>query len=599
MMRQSIAFVVVSLMGVYGAAYAEPVIEKSLAQLNQSPPAAANAFDFIVTGDSQSNRQLVFQTDAFKGMIQEWNVLRPDLVLEVGDLILGGSADGLPQQWDLFEQIIAACKAPYFPVPGNHDISDALSEQLWKERMGPTRYAFTYGNSRFIVLDSEEVDALDRLSDDQVAWFKQELETTKASNIFVFLHQPYFTFQWDPRKTDEIWQLRWKYLADIMHGHPVRAVFAGHIHGYRDFGIRDGVHYVICGGAASLGSTPDETGRFGHYLLVRVRDEDVSWSVIKAGSVVSPEIATNDRISEVFDVTHRLVACEDQDVPYGQPFDRQVTITILNPFDKAFDSSLAWDVPKGWNVEPAAMDYHVDAQGKFEAAFHIRADGSDGTKFPVPVYKTCYVNAKYGPPVDVSCDLPLVPVAEASKAKGPVTLDGVLDEWKDAAPFALPYYAGFGNETPDPADLKGQCRIMWDADHLYVAFEIDDNDHVQPYGGDIVWLADDIEFGINTWQWSYALTPRGPQVFLYRGEEASAETVNTEAQLAVKREGGRTVFEGAFPPKLVKPMLLAAGSDLRFRVEVADVDNARAKRTLLLTPGGESAPGIRVLLTNK
>ena len=172
---------------------------------------------------------------------------------EVGDLVLGGSADNVPPQWDLFQKTIAECRVPYFSAPGNHDISDALSERLWLERMGPTYYAFSYGNTRLIVLDTEEVDALDVISDAQFAWLKRELETTKAKNILIFMHQPYFASYDDPGKIEEVWAKRWKRMADLFHGHPVRAVFAGHKHGYRDFGVRDGVHYVICAGGASFG----------------------------------------------------------------------------------------------------------------------------------------------------------------------------------------------------------------------------------------------------------------------------------------------------------------------------------------------------------
>ncbi|MCX5769530.1 MAG: metallophosphoesterase, partial [Candidatus Hydrogenedentes bacterium] len=229
-MRQSFWVFVFAVAGVALAAGAEPVITRSLARLEQSPPVCEGSFEFVVAGDTQSNRQLAYQTDLFRGMIREWNVLKPAFVIEVGDLILGGSADGVPVQWDLFEETIAGCAPPYLPVPGNHDISDALTERIWQDRMGPTRYSFRYGNSRFIVLDSEEVDALDRLSDEQVAWFKGELERSKEANIFVFLHQPYWSDEDDPRNFDATWERRWKYLADVMHGHPVRVVFGGHDH---------------------------------------------------------------------------------------------------------------------------------------------------------------------------------------------------------------------------------------------------------------------------------------------------------------------------------------------------------------------------------
>ena len=82
----------------------EPIISRSLAQLEKAPPASPEAFDFVVTGDTHSNRQLVYQTDLFKGMIREWNILKPAFALEVGDLVLGGSANNVPPQWDLFAE---------------------------------------------------------------------------------------------------------------------------------------------------------------------------------------------------------------------------------------------------------------------------------------------------------------------------------------------------------------------------------------------------------------------------------------------------------------------------------------------------------------
>jgi len=583
--------------GLAAATAEEPIIPRSLAQLGKAPPASPEAFDFVVTGDTHSNRQLVYQTDLFKGMIREWNILKPAFAIEVGDLVLGGSANNVPPQWDLFQKTIAECRVPYFSAPGNHDISDALSERLWLERMGPTYYAFTYGNTRFIMLDTEEVDALDVISEAQFAWLKQELETTKARNILVFMHQPYFASYDDPGKLDEVWQKRWKRMADLFHGHPVRAVFAGHQHGYQDFGLRDGVHYVICAGGASFGQGGQSVGRFNHYLLVRVRAEEVTWAVIKPGSVLAADVFTNDRAAELYDIQHRLVSCDEVAVPMGQPVNREVTVRVTNPSEAPFSSSIAWAAPEGWKVEPMAKDYTVAGKGKVELLFHISASTPDRARFPVPSFKTHYANTRFGEPVDVTIDLPFVPVTEAVHARGPVHLDGILDEWKAAKPLALTHLSGFEKGKYDPADLSGECRAMWDGQNLYLAFDITDNDHCQPYAGDIVWLADAIEFGVDRWAWGVSLTQSGPEVFSYIGEGLSAETVNKDVQLAVRRDTGHTIYEVAIPARLNKPLVLEKGAGFRFRVQVADRDNSDARHELSLTPGGVEADGIKVLLT--
>ena len=134
---------------------------------------------------------------------------------------------------------------------------------------------------------------------------------------------------------------------------------------------------------------------------------------------------------------------------------------------------------------------------------------------------------------------------------------------------------------------------MWDEQNLYLAFDISDNDHCQPYAGDIVWLADAIEFGVDRWAWGISLTRKGPEVFSYIGEGLSAETVNKDVRLAVRRDAGHTIYEAAIPARLNKPLALENGASFRFRVQVADRDNSDARHELSLTPGGWKPAGSR------
>jgi len=411
------------------------------------------------------------------------------------------------------------------------------------------------------------------------------------------MHQPYFSSYDDPGKLDEVWAKRWKRMADLFQGHPVRAVFAGHEHGYQDFGLRDGVHYVICAGGARFGGGGIPEGRFNHYLFVRVRGDEVSWSVIQPGSVLAPDIFTNDRAAELHIIRRRWVSCDEVAVAAGLPVDRDVTVRVTNPSKTPFSSSIAWDAPTGWKVTPTVRDYTVAGEGTAAMKFHITASTPDTARFPVPSFKTHYANTHFGPPVDISIELPFVPIAEGFRAKSAVRLDGVLDEWKLAKPIALSYPSGFEPGHYDSTDLGGQCRVMWDEQNLYLAFEILDNDHCQPYAGDIVWLADAIEFGIDRWAWGVSLTENGPEVFSYIGEGLSAETVNKEVQLAVRRDAGRTIYEAAIPARLNRPLELKPNSNFRFRVQVADRDNSGARHELSLTPGGVEAGGIRVVLS--
>jgi len=589
-MRQLLSLMLV--LAACAAAAGEPVIARSLARIEVTPAVCDRSFDFIVVGDTQSNKQLAYQTDLFKGMIAEWNVLRPALIVEIGDLILGGAAEGIPVQWDLFEETIAAIEPPYFPIPGNHDINDADTERMWLDRMGPTHYSFRYGNSRFIILNSEEVNALDRLSGEQVAWFKTELEKSKESNIFVFLHQPYWSDPDDPRNFDATWKRRWKYMADVMHGHPVRMVFAGHDHRYRYFGQRDGVHYVIAAGGASMRG-PDLEGKFSHYVLVKVRGEEVTWSVIKPGAVLPPDAATIEQAAEIADIERRLVSCPEMPVEMGNGFrNDSLAIRVENPFEKGFESTLSWNVPEGWSVEPLSRPYAVPARGKVELPFRVTWTGEGGIKLPAPSYITSYANTSFGP-YEAKVELPVVLMAEAVAAEDEVAIDGKLAEWSQAPLIPLDYPMGFEQGTYQPANISGACRAMWDEKNLYLAFELNDDAQFQPYGGDIVWLADCIELSIDHSAWGLSLTKHGPEVFHYKGGAGlSAEMVNRDVSLAVARKNGRTTYEAAFPRRVLPEL----EGEFTLGVLVADVDAEGGKKhELALTPGGVSSGGVRIV----
>lgn len=588
------------LLGTAIASAATPLIEQSLARLQQSPPQCPDSFDFIVVGDSNTLKPLE-QSDTYRQMLREFNLLKPNFVIEVGDIVLGGAAEGVPAQWDLFAKVIRNLQPPYLPVPGNHDISDEATERIWQERMGPTHYAFSYGNSFFLMLDSEEVDAVERISDEQAAWARKQLESTKAKNIFVFLHQPYFESLGDPDAADAYRKKHWSNISDAFRGRPVKVVFSGHQHVYRNCGTHDGVHYVITGGAAAYGIKNIESeGSFNHYLLVRVRGEDVSWTVIKPGSIVPTNIATTARMDELYNVRSKWVRGEELFVPLGDTVDRDLRVTITNPRASAMKSSLKWENRPGWSVTPQEATYEVAGHGATELKFHVRADSAEAVRFPVPLFRTRYPQTEHGPPVDVIQDLKLIPTIAAIRAKVPIKLDGNLDEWKSAQMMPSTYPSGFSG---DPDDLTSKVGFQWDDQHLYMAVDTHDNDFYQPYAGDIVWSADAVEMFLDGWSWGLSLTAHGPEVFCYWGVDISAETINTDVKLAVKREGKRVIYEAAFPKRLVAPLDLAAGKSFRFNMLMNDLDAngpLKTRHWLQLVPEGGSSgnrgPRVKVVL---
>ncbi len=72
-----------------------------------------------------------------------------------------------------------------------------------------------------------------------------------------------------------------------------------------------------------------------------------------------------------------------------------------------------------------------------------------------------------------------LPVVNAHRAKGPIVVDGVLDEadWATASPISLgPYKVG----APAP-QWSTSARLLWADDAIYLAFDVDDDDPFSPY----------------------------------------------------------------------------------------------------------------------
>ena len=115
---------------------------------------ADDKFTFAVFSDlTGGEREGVFAT-----AVAQLNLLRPELIINVGDLIDGGSEDlvEIAAQWDSFDERAERARAPVFYVGGNHDLTGEVLQGIWDERIGPRYYHFVYKSVLFLVLDTED-----------------------------------------------------------------------------------------------------------------------------------------------------------------------------------------------------------------------------------------------------------------------------------------------------------------------------------------------------------------------------------------------------------------------------------------------------------
>jgi hypothetical protein len=331
---------------------------------------------------------------------------------------------------------------------------------------------------------------------------------------------------------------------------------------------------------------------------VRVRGEEFGWTVVKPNAVLPPDYITRARIGELYNIRNKWIHAEELEVPLGGPVDNEIRITIKNSSDGPLRSCLSWQRKPAWTISPKSTDYEVAAHSSTDLCFRIK---SDKALFPVPFFSMTYEQTQHGPAVDVKQDLKLIPTIKAAHAANRVILDGALDEWQSVQMVPLVYPVNFKESTPE--DLAAELGFMWDDDYLYLAVQTLDNEHHQPYAGDIVWSADNVEIFLGDWSWGLTLTKNGPEVFMYWGVDEAGNAVNSDVKLAVQRESTRTTYEAVFPQSLLTPLQLSEGNSFRVNILMNDLDPSGPKKGrhwLQLVPEkseeGGPKPKIKVVL---
>jgi len=235
--------------------------------------------------------------------IAQLNLLKPELIVNVGDLIDGDyqQESDLHQQWDYFDERAAKAKAPVFYVGGNHDLTNETLWQVWDDRYGRRYYHFVYKNTLFLILDTEdntpkriqEIATARSRAMDSVAQFGWEIldqtlyhnmpeqisgnigeeqaayfETVIAANpdvlhTFIFVHKA-------PWKNEDPEFVR---IEQALSKQPY-TLFNGHKHAF-DHELRNGRDYIRL---ATTGGVflPDNGRSADHVTLVTVNREEAT-----------------------------------------------------------------------------------------------------------------------------------------------------------------------------------------------------------------------------------------------------------------------------------------------------------------------------------
>ena len=119
----------------------------------------------------------------------------PAFVLTVGDHIEGYTEDPaeLAREWSEYQDIRERLHAPFFPCPGNHDLTTRGMLAAWKEATGREPcYSFDEDGIHFIILDASRWESSEQWLRESgySEWLRRDLESNSGARFtVVVLHK--------------------------------------------------------------------------------------------------------------------------------------------------------------------------------------------------------------------------------------------------------------------------------------------------------------------------------------------------------------------------------------------------------------------------
>ena len=283
--------------------------EGSLPWSHQPFDNSSDKFTFAIISDLNGGER----TGIFEVAIEQINLLRPEFILSVGDLIDGGTEDRdqLTREWEYFDQRASKAIAPVFHTGGNHDLTNLTMRKVWQERYGARYYYFLYSDVLFLVLDSEDY------SEERI----QEIYHIRANALEVLETEPekypeseYYSLS--ERRTGEIGDKQSSYFEKVIQEHPdvkwtmlfmhkpawmredehglqrieaalsdrAYTVINGHFHAYSHT-VKNDRDYIMLGTTGGS-QNPENEMSFDHISLVTMTDEGPSIANLKLEGIL-------------------------------------------------------------------------------------------------------------------------------------------------------------------------------------------------------------------------------------------------------------------------------------------------------------------------
>jgi predicted phosphohydrolase len=423
------------------------------------PAAADDDFTFVILGDRTGGHQ----EGVYARVIEKSLIEGAELYLTVGDQIEGYTEDTerVRREWTEYLELIEAVEAAFYMVPGNHDIWDEASEEIWEEVSGfEPNYAFEFAGVHFVILDTSRLNNPAEIDLETLVWLEDELDGHRDQITLVFYHKPlWFNFAALGREDP---------LHELLVDYGVEAVFCGHYHTYAA-DVIDGVTYTMVGSSGGhMWDDIPEHGHFYHYLVGRIDDGGLSLEIVplehegrwEHGYLTAVELHGFERFNNVFDLGGVFVG----ENPAGERVDFELTLT--NPLGEPLDALLSWESAGDWSIAPREVSLLLEPGESLRLEF-IAELAEGGAFYPLPwaEVRLPYREDRYYR----AGTCPLILRSEVARPLTEPLIDGILaaTEWEGAG-----VTDSFAGDQGGPSDAEA-TRFFWGygPEHLYIAAE--------------------------------------------------------------------------------------------------------------------------------
>ncbi|MGL4513054.1 MAG: metallophosphoesterase [Lacipirellulaceae bacterium] len=425
--------------------------------------------------------------------VRKLNLLRPEFVVSVGDLIEGYTEDDaeLERQWAEFLGFIDELQMRFFFVAGNHDTTNPRMHALWRKKFGAEWYSFDYKGVHFLCLNSE--DPATSLGPEQLAFVREDLAKHAGARwTLVFLHKPLWTTAEAQVANDGKDRTGWKEVEAQLADRP-HTVFSGHIHHYVQFSRQGREYYALAttGGGSQLRG--EAYGEFDHVTWLTMEPDGPRVANLKLDGILTPDVVT-ERSAERFGRFLRRAKVEVAPIFVGEGDGTEsahfsegvLAVRLQNRFGEHVELTGTIDgLPlRGLTVEPEAIQLGCGPTGVAEQSVRLRfeqpiaVDDLQRANFTAKL-RTRQGDAATGEgPLSAELSIPIViDRRHDSPLVGAIEVDGVIPAWPGPAYKTpnRPLVLGSPGSWQGPSDASLEVATAHDDERLYLLARVTDD----------------------------------------------------------------------------------------------------------------------------